>query len=107
MSWPQNVPKRVQGEVFTCLSDLARHLDAGGWVFYRHKAYHPLVISNWSLSQLTHFCRYGKFCRAELNPKRTWDRTAADEATEKRVANARQKAARARFLLANGERTGP
>lgn len=106
MSWfIQREPVRIKGEAITTLEGLLRHLNAGGYVIFNHKAYHPSVISNWSLARLTYLCRCGGLYQAIPNPKRT--HTPERQLELRRIELSAHFAALRRFRQALGERTGP
>lgn len=69
MSWGNRPTVRIKGAAFTSFEAFQAHIEAGGYVFYHHKAYHPLVIGNWSFWRLKHLCLTRSLSAAQLNPQ--------------------------------------
>lgn len=120
MSWgyPRQT-RRIKGERFKSMQDLVDWMEDGGWVWWRHKAYHPKVIASLQLrvvmSSVSATRDWEGFCRAELNPKyhgphgdgRLLEQLDADFRFEKRRHDRAQREALTIFHLANGARTEP
>jgi hypothetical protein len=117
MSWYKPEPKRIKGAPFRNFRDLVAHLDAGGYVWAHHKAYHPKVISNWGLGLLMVHVRSGSLCRAVPNPKYRVPfscpgfiehKLAVDniQFENRRLERAEDRLALERFHAANGARVG-
>jgi hypothetical protein len=105
MSWgfPRET-RRIEGAVIPNLRELVAHLDAGGWVYFNRRAYHPKVILNWSIGRLMYLSQKGALLRADINPKRA---RAEDSGEVQRRVSADDRLARERFQLALGSRIGP
>lgn len=94
-------------------------MEDGGWVWWRHKAYHPKVIANLQLrviaSCVSSTRNWDGFSKAITNPKyserpeggRTWDQIATDAIFNARRYVRQQKEDVRNFHLANGARTEP
>jgi len=100
MTWHRHKPKRIPGEKLTCIRDLVIATDYQCYVFYRHKAYHPKAIANWSLAQLSALCRNGMLRIAVPNPERDYEDRFFDWA---RYDGALRRIARERFIRAQAE----
>lgn len=113
MSWGQRQARRIKGDRFISVSEFVDWISDGGWVWWRHKAYHPEVIKSLQLRIITNSIArsdYASLHKAVRNPEylgRTWDQVVGDAMFNARRFMRERNDTLRNFHLANGARTEP
>lgn len=113
MSWGQRQTRRIKGDRFTSIAEFSEWIADGGWVWWRHKAYHPKVIESLQfriIAQSIARTDYASLHKAIRNPafvERTQEQVYTDAVFNARRFFRYQQAALHNFHLANGARTSP